>query len=1062
MKIQYLKMKKPHFGENRFRNPVIRILSAMTLFLLVCSQIYAQNTKSVSGTITDETGFEVPGVNVSIKGTTTGVISDIDGKFSLSVPANATLVVSYIGYVTQEIPVGNNQTIDIILIEDALNLEEIVVVGYGTQKKGSLIGAVSAISSDALVATKNTNTQNLLTGKVPGVRVVQKTAEPGEYSNQFDIRGFGSPLIVVDGVPRSNFERMDPNEIENISVLKDASAAIYGVRAANGVVLITTKKGEKGKARIEYSMYYGIQNPAEMLVPVGAVDRMTLFNEKSMRSTTDPKLTYGQEMFDAYRNGTLKSTDWYKAAMRDNASQQQHNVSISGGGDKMDYYVNFGYLDQGGFLKSNDLNYNKYNLRSNLNAQLSNNLKASVRLNAILDEKERPRASTWEIYKTLWRSTPTEPVYANDREGYYDKPNGDIQNVVAMTNADVSGYNTQKKRIFQSTMDLTYNVPFIEGLSAKGLFSYDTQVDDNSEYTKEYNEYNYDEATNIYTAVARNAPTKLHRRYNTSYGTLWQVQLNYDKTFADTHNVNALILYEEAYNEKDNIYAQREFDIPLPYLFAGNSANQIGTSDSKGIGEYASKGIVGRLNYDFKSKYLAEFSFRYDGSSKFPKGKQWGFFPSALVGWRLSEETLIKENLSFVNNLKVRGSYGKMGDDGAAEYQFISGYDYPNVTGNTQDNYPIGYVFSGNFVNGLGFRSVANMNITWYTVKTLNIGLEADMWNGLLGFTFEVFRRNRDGLLAQRNISLTGSFGSTMPQENLNSDRTQGLELELRHRHKIGKVGYSIMGNISFTRTQNRYVESALYGNSYDYWRNSKAYRYNDIWFGRGDDGRFQSYDQIKNHPVFVDLGTLPGDYIYEDWNGDGIIDDMDDHPIATTTDADKSAFQDKRNYPLMNFALNLSADYKGFDLNLMFQGAGMSYVAYGEQLSAPLAWDGNALDMFMDRWRPADPTRDPYDPGNTWISGYYAYGAMAYKDNSRFAIQNGIYMRLKTTELGYTVPLLALHKVGIQRLRLFVNAYNLLTITGVKGVDPEKPAELNGYMYPLNRTFNFGTSITF
>lgn len=1057
-----LKKWKQNPERDLFRNRTIRMLSVMVLFLLIVCKGYAQSTRTITGTILDEAGYEVAGANVSVKGTTTGIFSDTDGKFTLNVPENSVLVISYIGYHTQEIPVGNTQVFNIVLKEDALNLDEVVVVGYGTQRKGSIIGAVSAVSSEKLVATKNTNVQNMLTGKVPGVRVIQKTSEPGEFNNQFDIRGFGTPLIVVDGVPRGNFERMDPNEIESISVLKDASAAVYGVRAANGVVLITTKKGEKGKAKIEYSMYYGIQNPAEMLEPVGAIDRMTLFNEKSMRSTTDPKLTYGDEMFEAYRNGSLTSTDWYDVAMRNHASQQQHNVSVSGGGDKMDYYVNFGYMDQGGFLKSGDLRYDRYNLRSNLNAQITNNLKASVKINGIIDQKDRPRASTWEIYKTLWRSTPTEPVYANDREGYYDKPNGDIQNVLAMTRSDVSGYNKQKKRIFQSTMDLTYDVPYVEGLSAKGMFSYDTQIDDNSEYTKEYNEYNYDEATGAYNAVARNSPTKLHRRYNTSYGTLWQVQLNYERMFADTHNVSALILYEESYNEGDNIYAEREFEIPIPYLFAGNATNQIGTSDPGGVNEYASRGLVGRFNYDFKGKYLAEFSFRYDGSSKFPKGKQWGFFPSALLGWRLSEEAFIKDNLSFIDNLKLRGSYGKMGDDGAAKYQFVSGYDYPNTSGNTQDNYPKGYVFGGEFVNGLGFRSVANMDITWYTVKTLNIGLEADMWRGLFGMTFEIFRRNRDGLLAYRNVSLPGSFGSTMPQENLDSDRTQGIELELRHRYKIGEVNYSIAGNVSVTRTQNRYVESALYGSSYDYWRNSKAYRYNDIWFGKGAAGRFQSYDQIKYHPVFTGIGTLPGDYIYEDWNGDGIIDDMDDHPIATTTNADKAAFQDKRNYPLMNFGFNISADYRGFDLNLMFQGAAMSYVAYGEQLSSPLAWDGNALDMFMDRWRPTDPKSDPYNPNNTWISGYYAYGATAYDDKSRFAIQNGAYMRLKTAELGYTVPSSIVKKAGVQRLRLFVNAYNLFTITDVKGVDPEKPSELYGYMYPLNRTVNFGASVTF
>jgi len=260
----------------------------------------------------------------------------------------------------------------------------------------------------------------------------------------------------------------------------------------------------------------------------------------------------------------------------------------------------------------------------------------------------------------------------------------------------------------------------------------------------------------------------------------------------------------------------------------------------------------------------------------------------------------------------------------------------------------------------------------------------------------------------------------------------------------------------------NRYVESATRGNSYDYWRNNLAYRYNDIWFGKGDNGRYTSYDQIANSPIFTGNGTLPGDYIYEDWNGDGIIDGMDEYPIATTTDASKADLQDKRNYPLMNFSMNISADYKGFDLNLMFQGSAMSYVAYGEQLSMPLLWEGNALDMMMDRWHPSDPNKDPFDPSNQWVSGYYAYGAIGYDTNSRFAIQNGAYLRLKSAEIGYTLPASLIAKVGIKRMRIYTNAYNLFTITSVKGVDPERPTELYGYMYPLNRTINFGASITF
>ena len=1035
----------------------------LILFLMVLTPMYAQTSRNISGQVVDELGEAIIGANVTVVGNKSlGTITDIDGNFTLTVTEGAILEVSYIGYVNKKVNVDKNTNYRIVLKEDAEQLDEVVVVGYGTQKKVNLTGAVSAITNEELAATKSQNAQNMLTGKVPGVRVIQKTSEPGEFTNQFDIRGFGSPLIVVDGIPRGDLQRMDPNEIESISVLKDASAAIYGVRAANGVVLVTTKKGEKNKPKIEYNMYYGIQTPAEMLEPVGAVERMTLFNEKSMRNLTNPQLTYSDEQIGAYLNGTLKSTDWYGAVIRNTAPQQQHNVSLSGGSEKMDYYINFGYTDQEGFFKSKALNYDRYNLRMNLNAEVAKNLKASVKMNGIIDNKERQYLSTWEVYKALWRASPNEKLYANDTPGYYQKMSTDQLNLLASTDPDVSGYNKNTNKIFQSSMELEYVVPFVKGLKVKGLFSYDTSIADNSIFQKEYNEYTYDEASETYSAYPKQSPTKLERYYGNSWSTLWQASVSYDNTFATDHHVSGLLLYEEGHSVGDNIRASREFSIPLPYLFAGNSTNQLGTSNADGLTESASKALVGRFNYDYKGRYLAEFAFRYDGSSKFPSHSRWGFFPSASLGWRMSEEDFVKEALPFVNNLKLRASYGKMGDDSVADYQFISGYNYPNTEGATFNKPPKGYFFGGSFINSLGFRAVANPDITWYTVKTLNVGVDADLWNGLLGVSFDLFQRDRDGLMANRIVAVPGTFGASMPKENLESDRTRGFELELRHHNRIGEVGYSVTGNMAITRSMWRYKERTPSGNSYDSWRNNLTDRYNDIWFGYGDGGRYTSWDQIINSPIFAGNATLPGDYIYEDWNGDGTIDDMDKYPIATTTNASAANFQDKKNYPLMNFGLTLSAQWKGFDVSMTFQGSAMSYVSYGEQLSAPLQFDGNALDMFLDRWRPVDPKQDPYDPSCQWISGYYSYGGTTPDQNSEFAIQKGTYLRLKTAEIGYTLPKHWLAPVGVKSLRVYMNGYNLFTLTGVKGVDPERPTELYGYMYPLNRTYNFGASITF
>ncbi|GHS96781.1 SusC/RagA family TonB-linked outer membrane protein [Bacteroidia bacterium] len=1042
--------------------------AGMVWFLCIgCIQgINAQNnTKKITGKVTDEQGEVIIGASVVTSDKSAGAVTDVDGLFSLNVSSNITLTVSYLGYQTKKVTVGAQSYYEVVLNEDTQSLEEVVVVGYGTQKKATITGSVVAVDNKELTTTKNTNIQNMLTGKLPGVRNIQKTSEPGQFTNQFDIRGLGAPLLVVDGVPRGDLPRMDPNDIESISVLKDASAAIYGIRAANGVILVTTRKGERGRAKIEYSAYYGIQTPAEMLHPLGSWDRAILANELKMRSTTDPQKEYSQEYFDKLAKGEMPDTDWYDAILKNTSPQQQQNVSISGGSDKMDYYVNFGYTDQGSFFRTNSANYNRYNLRSNLNAQITRDLKAGIKLNMITDETNRQNMGSWEVFKMLWRSRPTDPVYANNTEPYFYRPDVEF-NPAAVIRPDLSGYVQDKKNIFQSNMYLEYDVPFVKGLSAKAMFSYDKTYNDNATFRKEYNEYRHNAVTDAFEiASTRNSKTELRRVFSTSYSTLWNAQLNYDNTFAEKHNVAALLLYEESYSQGYDFSAKRFFEIPIPYLFAGNSENQEGTGS--GLSENASKALVGRLNYDFAGKYIAEFSFRYDGSSKFPKGKQWGFFPSVLLAYRLSEEAFIRDNLSFVQNLKIRGTWGKLGDDGASQFQFIEGYDYPQAYHN-RSNLPRGSVFGNVFVNALGFRSAPNPDLTWYTAEMKNIGVDADLWNGLFGFSVDFFRRDRDGLLDTPSVVVPATFGSGISQANLNADRTQGFEVELRHSHRINDFRYNVSASVQMTRSMWTRRLMPDRSNSYDYWRNNYIDRYKDIWFGKGSNGYYQSYDEIANS-IYANAQSLPGDPIYEDWNGDGVIDDQDKYAIATTTNSDGNGglpgtnLNNARNYPLMNFSTTLGGQWKWLDFHLLFQGAAMSYIGYGEQLLNPLTWEGNALDLLFDRWHPADPDIDPYDPTTQWLSGYYPYGRTRAEETSAFNLQSGAYLRLKSAEIGFTVPKnRAFDRIGIKNLRLYVNAYNLLTFTGVKGLDPEKPTETYGYLYPLNRTFNFGGTISF
>lgn len=1045
------------------QNPRITTMSTILLGLLISVMpVLAQNP--LKGRVTTEKGESVPGAAVILHNTTVGTSTDIDGYFSLDVPSGRnTLDFSCLGFIPVSVLADGTRDLAVVMKEDANLLNELVVVGYGTQNKATLTGAVSAINNRQLESTKSMNVENMLTGKLPGVRITQKTSEPGTFNNIFDIRGFGNPLIIVDGVPRDNFDRMNPSEIESISVLKDASAAVYGVQAANGVLLITTKKGEEGKATIEYDFSYGIQVPTNLAKPVGAIDRMTLWNEKTMHNYQNPKQTYTQEDFDAYLNGEKTSTDWYSAIIK-NAGQRQHNINVSGGGKKFSYFTNFGYSAQDGFWKTGDLNYDRYNIRANFSAEVLDGLTATVRMNGILDEKNSPDGDhdSWFVFKQLWKSSTNEPFYANDNQDYYYKVSAAGNwNVLPLIDSDVSGYQKTNNKWFQSTFELKYIVPFVKGLSLKATYSYDTSIMDYTKFKKQYSLYTYDAAKDQYKASTKNSPQLLKREYGAEDQNMYNISIYYNRTFADRHNVSALLLMEQRVRNSDQFYAQRNLSLAFPYLFTGMADGQEGGSNSNNVYRNANRGYVGKFNYDYSGKYLAEFSFRYDGSSKFASSKQWGFFPGGSLGWRISEENFIKNTAAgdVIDNLKLRLSAGLMGDDSASSYQFITGYDYP-FKGNPQ-KLPDGSLFNGSWVSSLGFRAAPNPNITWFTVLTLNAGLDWNLWNGKLTGAMDFFQRDRDGLLATRSMSVPGTFGSAMPQENLNGDRTRGLEIQLGHRNNIGDFSYNVTANASFTRTMRLHYEEAQANSSYQRYRDAKSDRYNDILWGYGYNGQYESYNQIANSPVFADNGVLPGDYLYEDWNGDGTIDDKDVHPIGITSDSGYGG-SSYRNSPLVHFGLSFDCQYKGFDLNLLFSGAALSFVGPSEQMDQPFRDNGNALDVFLDRWHPSDSEANPYDPTTEWIDGQYAYTGTIAKRNSAFSMQDASYIRLKSIEVGYTIPRSIMRYVGAQSFRLYLNAYNPLTITGLKGSDPEHPSDNFGYVYPLSQIYSFGINLLF
>ncbi len=1011
--------------------------------------------RKISGTVTDEKGNPLIGVTVKVIGSAMATTTDANGRYSIDVSDNDKLEFSYVGYNSQSVETNGKTVINMLMTANLSTLTDVVVVGYGTQKKVNLTGAVSSIQGKDVVTTKNENVQNMLTGKIPGVRVTQKTAEPGSFNNNFDIRAMGTPLIVIDGIPRTNddFQRLDPNDIDNISVLKDASAAIYGVRAANGVVLITTKKGRNNKIELNYSGSFTFQIPSGLPKTIDAIQYLTLRNERALHNINGGSPIFNDQQFEDYRTGVKKSTDWYPLVFSKFAPQTMHNLSATGGNDKTTYYVGLGYNYQEGFFKSGNLNYSKYNVRSNLNTKITDRLTFNLNLNLIMDQQDRPYQDSWWIVRSFWRQGPQIPAYANNdpTKPFHGLIEGD--NPVSFMNKDLVGYKQYNNKWIQSAASLQYDIPGVKGLSAKGLFSYDYNISGSNLYQKEYKQYRYDEASDTYSTFTRQSPNRIRRETYNKSQILTQASLNYDGSF-NKHEVNALILGEAQKRKGDNFSAQRDLTLQLPFLFAGTANGQLATmnSNADALYEFSNLALVGRLNYAFDNKYLAEFLFRDDGSSKFAKGSQWGFFPAASVGWRISKEKFFENisALSFVNQLKVRASYGKTGDDNASSYQFISGYNYP--TSSDRRNFTGGYVFDGSFNASADNKGIPNRNITWFTSKTFDIGLDVDAWNGFFGLTIDYFSRHREGLLAKRSGGIPTVVGASLPQENLNSDRTYGFDLELTHRNHIGKFDYNVKGIFSLARVERLHVDTAAIGSSWNNWRGNQNDRLQGVHRGLQGDGQYQSWEDIWSSPTYVGRGTIIGDYRYEDWNGDGEINGNDEHPIRFDQ------------YPWMNFSLIFDGSYKGFNLNFLLQGSGMNSLIYGEQLHEPMWGSGEsgAMTQFMDRWHPEDPKADPYDPATKWIPGYYAYTGTLSDVNSTFNDVNGAYLRLKSIELGYTIPSRIIKKTGLKNLRVYVNTYNLVTFSKVKYIDPEHPLDLYGYLYPLNKTVSAGLNITF
>ncbi|WP_345952905.1 TonB-dependent receptor [Mucilaginibacter sp. PAMB04168] len=1083
------------------------LLILLTSFLTI--QSYAQNA-NVSGKVTDEKGEPLVGVNVKVVGGTAGATTNVNGVFTVNVPSSkAELSISYIGYVTQQIAVTSGQSINVKLSQVENKLTDVVVVAYGTQKRTSLTGSVGTVSASEIRKNSVSDLTNTITGRTPGVRVTQLSAQPGKFETSIDIRGFatyrndgitpqpngpvGGPLFVIDGIPRSqaDFARLDPNEIESFSVLKDATAAIYGLQAANGVILVTTRKGLAGKLKVDYNFQVGIARRGKIPQLSNAAQYTELYNEKAFNDfvsgRTDPFTPlYSRQQIADYANGTLPSTDWTATVFKKQNTQEQHNLTINGGSDKVQYFTSLGYFREGGFLNSDIEQSRKYNFRQTVTAKILDGLTldANIGFNNVVSTA--PNSASGNIAalagRTTWRIAPVLSPYSNNDPNYLARFDSNIsqqQNILAALSRDLGGYSDENTRRFTSVFNLNYVIPTVKGLSARAAFAYDNNYGLAQTFNKAFNLYTY--TNGVQSPTLNNAPSNLTERFDQSTKNDLQLGLNYQRSFGK-HNLSALALYENIDNAAN--FTQTYIQYAIDAIQTTN-AGILSTSQATGSkSANANISYVGRINYDYAGKYLAEFGFREQGSSYFAPGSRYGFFPYGSVGYRLSEEPFIKNNFKWIDNLKIRGSYGKLGDDVAAAQgfpSFLTGYVYP-ATGSTlspgSGGSKVGSVFgTSGITKGVDFRSVVP-SLTWYESKTTDIGLEASFWKGLLTFEADVFRRDRTGLLAGQIASIPSVFGAALPKVNLNSDRTQGFEIILGHHNKIGQLVYNISANMGYSRSQWLHFEETAASDPYNNYRTKFSNRYFDQIFGYKVIGQFQNYQEIYAAPIQDGAGNrtlLPGDYNYEDTNGDGIIDQRDQTVLATGG-----------NRPLTYFGVTFDFQYKNFDLTALIQGATNYSITYQDQLSRPFFQpDANPVALYYDRWHRADL----FDVNSAWIPGRFPSTGVRqnYKDagfvnignggngnaaesnflqygNSR-SIFDGTYARLKQLQIGYTLPAKALSKLHIARFRVFATGYNLFTVNSkaLDFVDPEfTNSRLYGYNYPLVRNYNIGAQVTF
>lgn len=1080
-------MKKTH---KKMKDKLIRTLFPIVLLLLP-SFILAQNDniQELKGVVVDMKGEPIVGVNVIDNGTKTGTITDLNGQFILKVSnTNTTISFSYIGYEKQNVRVNNKNYLRVILEENTSALEEVVVVGYGTKRKGGVTAAVTTIGSQDISRTTSTTTAGALVGKVAGITSRQKQGTPGSASS-LQIRNMGTPLYVVDGIIKDEgfFNGLDINDIDNISVLKDGSAAIYGVKAANGVVLVTTKTGKQNqKTQVNFNAYTGWQQWTEYPDLLNAyqwqyANYMRDVNNKNLGVSVD----YAKTELEKWKSGIYnpetgedyRGYDWKKSYVSNAAPQKYLNASISGGNEKVNYYVSVSHVDQDAVFK--DFNYNRSNLQSNLEIRATEKLKIGIQLSGKIDNTNNPGLpgnDDYTLIKTsLFGMQPVYRPYANDNPLYlnYIVAN-DARNMAAFTKQH-AGTFTQTWRTSQNNFNIEYQLP-LKGLAAKGTFSYYFADNITNNNEKGWQEYTYNRLTDTYNLMydkQASGATYMVRTRDNVQNITGQASLNYDNTFAKVHHVAAIAgfeCFEQQYNHLN--ITQNPVTNPFIDLMTTDENNTASETSQK----YSTASFIFRASYDFKQKYIIDLAGRYDGSWKFPIEKRWGFFPSVSAGWRISEEDFFKNAAvsGWMSNVKLRTSYGQMGDDNIGglypDFGYQSGYNY-NV-GST--NFPVDPTKSSTNVSVVGsaFKGIPNTGLTWMTTSILDIGVDLGFFSNKLTAEFDVFKRERNGIAAIPNdVVFPLESGLNALAQNLNSDNNVGIDGFIKWNDKIGNFKYFVGANATLARQMNGKRYGELFNNALDkyYWSQNNRWANvsnGQVWMWETV-GVFQTQEEIDTYPVNIDgrnnTTLLPGDLIFKDVNNDGIIDNSDKRPLGySSVDWPWDSSKGNKN-PLLSVGLNMGFEWNGIDFSTDFAGGFLNtfvpdwYMKWGTSRSVS-GYVYNSVDV----WHHADI----FDPTSPWVPGTFPAlrdGNPSTRNENDFYTKKANYLRLRNLLLGYTFPKNWTKKISIQKARLYFQGTNLFCWDSLEayGIDPET-STVNGTDYPQSRVLTIGMSITF